>query len=89
MPKKVDWKGLHAAGKVPWEKSDATLASEFGVRRQAVSAARERLGAPPSPAGHGGARFGYVGRDRLIERVWKLKPAQRQRVLEFIETMSS
>jgi hypothetical protein len=46
--------------------SDAELARQYGGTRQKWSAARERLGMPASPAGHGGQR---IESDSAIMRI--------------------
>jgi hypothetical protein len=75
----IDWK----AARVDWRReTDTQIAARLGVKRQAVSAARKRLGAPPSPAGHGGHRHGTPLQQ--LRAVFKaLDAAQRKRVLRF------
>ncbi|MBL9115494.1 MAG: hypothetical protein JNJ83_10860 [Verrucomicrobiaceae bacterium] len=52
----TDWSQITAA---QWRKlTDRELAEIHGVTPAAVGAARARHNAPPSPAGHGGARPG-------------------------------
>lgn len=83
---RIDWAALHAAGKIDWSgKTSVEIGAQFGVPKQTVEAARKRLGAPPSPAGHGGTRAGSSSDPQLrqlIRRWAKLSPQQRATVLQ-------
>lgn len=89
MKKPIDWKAL----KLDWaHQTDSAIAAKLRVNRQNVSMARKRLGAPPSPAGHGGARYGGVTRgtsiaSKLRATCNKLGSAQRAELLTIAEQM--
>lgn len=76
--------------KIPWaRKTDAEIAAEHGLTRQSVSAARKRLGAPASPAGHGGARHGSGRRseNEIVAACRELTPEQVRKVLSYIRRL--